>query len=125
MEQPEGPKFKAPPTPREFNPRQSLSTRQLPGGSPVFDKVFPCGVGFAIGCGIGTLIVEGIPDRMKFSTGGFNHPLFVGAILGFCIGILVSPIALWLTRGKTSGKGILPVTAILGLLLGIGLGMVG
>ncbi|MHC4823329.1 MAG: hypothetical protein ACYTEP_04840 [Planctomycetota bacterium] len=125
MVEKERPKFKAPPPPREFNPRQSFSTRQLPGGSPVFDKVFPCAVGFAIGCAVGTLIVQGNPDRVKFSTGGFDHPLFIGAILGFCIGTLLSPIALWLTRGRTTGKGIMPVTIVLGLLLALGLGMVG
>lgn len=108
------------PPPREFNPRNSFSTRQLPGGSPVFDKVFPCAIGFAIGCSISFYLILGSPENLKFTTGGFDHPLFNGAIFGFIFGALVSPIALWLKKGKDS-SGILWVAIVLGLLLGFGL----
>lgn len=108
------------PPPREFNPRNSFSTRQLPGGSPVFDKVFPCAIGFAIGCSISFYLILGSPENLKFTTGGFDHPLFNGAIFGFIFGALVSPIALWFKKGKDS-SGILWVAIVLGLLLGFGL----
>lgn len=120
MAKPERPKFREIPSPRDFNPRNSYSTRQLPGGSPVFDKVFPCAIGFAIGCSISFYLILGSPETLKFSTGGFDHPLFNGAIFGFVFGTLVSPIALWLKKGKDS-SGILWVSAVLGLLLGFGL----
>ncbi|MGB0952934.1 MAG: hypothetical protein ACPG31_06895 [Planctomycetota bacterium] len=112
------------PPPRDFNPRNSFSTRQLPGGSPVFDKVFPCSIGFAIGCSISFYLVLGSPEALKFSTGGFHHPLFNGAIFGFVIGTLLSPIALWLKKGKDN-SGILWVSIVLGLLLGFAFSAIG
>lgn len=122
MAKTERPKHRGAPPPREFNPRNAYSTRQLPGGSPVFDKVFPCAIGFATGCAISFYLIEGSPETLKFSTGGFNHPLFLGAIFGFIFGSLVSPLALWIRKGKDR-SGIFSVTLVLGLLLGFALSM--
>ncbi|MCP4093440.1 MAG: hypothetical protein GY747_08325 [Planctomycetes bacterium] len=53
-----------------------FSTRHLPGGSPTFDKIFPCALGFALGL----FLAEGNPEQLKFRFGGISHPLFTGAI---------------------------------------------
>jgi hypothetical protein len=116
------PKRNKPPLPRELSPRQMFSTRHLPGGSPTFDKIFPCALGFAIGTAIGLFLIQGNPEQLKFSTGGIGHPLFKGAIYGICIGLLVSPVALWITKGRDNNKGILPVTVVLGLVAGLFIG---
>ena len=124
MVEKERPKHQPPPSPRDFNPRQSFSTRQLPGGSPVFDKVFPCALGFGIGCAFGLWLAVGNPERMAFSVGGIGHPLFNGFIFGVVFGTLTSPLALWIRKGKDSG-GILSTTILLGLVLGFVLPMLG
>lgn len=121
----ERPIHKAPPPPRDFNPRQSFSTRQLPGGSPIFDKVFPTAIGFAIGSAISFFLVLGNPEKIGFSTGGIDHPLFNGAIAGFCVGTLLSPIVLYLTRKTKSNRGILPWSFAGGLLAGFVMNMMG
>jgi len=97
----------------------------LPGGSPVFDKVFPTAVGFAIGCAISFFLVLGNPEKLRFSTGGIHHPLFNGAIIGFCIGTLLSPLVLFLTRKTKSSRGILPWSLGGGLLAGFIMNMIG
>ncbi|MDA0667584.1 MAG: hypothetical protein O3A95_06460 [Planctomycetota bacterium] len=125
MKATERPKYKAPPPPRDFNPRQSFSTRQLPGGSPVFDKVFPTAIGFAIGSAISFFLILGNPERMRFSFGGIDHPLFTGAIAGFCVGTLLSPLVLYLTRKTKSNRGILPWSFGGGLLAGCIMNMIG
>jgi len=117
------PKRNKPPLPRELSPRQMFSTRHLPGGSPTFDKIFPCVLGFAIGTSIGFFLLTGNPERLRFTTGGISHPLFDGAIYGICSGLLASPLALWITRGRDNNRGILPATVILGFILGIGYGL--
>ncbi|MFK5955199.1 MAG: hypothetical protein QM477_02005 [Planctomycetota bacterium] len=117
--------MKAPPSPQEFNPRQAFSTRQLPGGSPVFDKVFPTAIGFAIGGAISFFIILGSPEVLRFSTGGIHHPLFTGAIFGFCVGTLLSPITLLITRKTKSNKGILPLSILAGLFAGFIASMIG
>jgi len=111
--------------PHQQSQRRSVTTRNLPGGSPVFDKIFPCAMCGAIGCSIGMFLAMGHPDLVKFSTRGINHPLFNGAILGFCVGMLLSPIGLWIKRNKKSGRVIFPVAIFLGFALGFGLGLRG
>ena len=121
----ERPKHQVPPPPRDFNPRQSFSTRQLPGGSPVFDKVFPTAIGAAIGTAISFFIVQGNPEQLRFSTGGIHHPLFNGAIVGLGVGVLLSPLVLYLTRKTKSNRGILPWSLGAGLLAGFMMNMIG
>lgn len=111
--------------PHQQSHGRHISTRGLPGGSPVFDKIFPCAMGGAIGCSIGLFLILGHPEKVHYGTGGIDHPLFNGAIYGFCVGMLLSPIALWLKRGKKSGRGLFPISIVLGLLQGFGLPFIG
>ncbi|MCP4093439.1 MAG: hypothetical protein GY747_08320 [Planctomycetes bacterium] len=112
-----------PRTPVDNTPRRSMSTRNLPGGSPVFDKIFPCAMGGAIGCSITLFLVLGHPEKVHYGTGGIDHPLFNGAIYGFSVGMLLSPIALWLKRKHKTGRGVFPVAILLGVALGLAIGM--
>ncbi len=124
MRLPQRPKYQNPPPPQELNPRKAFSTRQLPSGSPVFDKVFPCALGFGIGFAIISSLLVSSPEGLEFSTWGVNLPLVNGGMFGFSFGLLVSPICLWLKKGKDS-SGILWVTILLGLLFGYGAALIG
>lgn len=114
-----------PRSPADNTPRRSVSTRNLPSGSPAFDKIFPCAMGGAIGCSITLFWVLGHPDEVHYGTGGIDHPLFNGAIYGFCVGMLLSPLALLIKRKQKTGRGVFPVAILLGAILGFGLGFYG
>lgn len=111
--------------PRELNPRQMFSTRQMRGGSRYFDGAFPFAAGLSIGLAFGLWLALGNPERLRFSTGGIGHPLFTGAMIGFGGGFVLSPIPYLLTRHRASNSGILPAGVGLGLLVGVFLWMVG
>ncbi|PCJ55832.1 MAG: hypothetical protein COA70_01785 [Planctomycetota bacterium] len=91
----------------------------------MFDKVFPTAIGFAIGSAIIFFLIQGNPETLKFSTRGIHHPLFNGAIAGFCVGTLLSPLVLYVTRKTKSNRGILPWSLAGGLLAGFIMNMIG
>lgn len=71
------------------------------GGSAVADKVLRTAFGLSAGLGIGAQVFLGMPETLVFTRQNIvNLPLLNFGMLGFVGGLLLSPVALLLTRRR-------------------------
>lgn len=89
-------------------------------GNPTSDKVLKVVVATLIGLPLGAQLVAGMPDELHASRAiTFNVPLIQGLVLGAPIGLVLSPIALVLTRGNETPRGVFRVALLATFLCGM------
>lgn len=99
-----------------------LSSRgaRVGGGSPVADKVMRMAFGFAAGLGLAVQLLVGMEDELKFSNGGIvNVPLIQFGFIGFALGVVLSPIGLWIVRRQSAPKYLLRGGFVVGAALAL------
>jgi hypothetical protein len=88
--------------------RLSARGGRAAGGSATADKIMRMAFGFAAGVGVTAQLVLGMEDELKFSKNGIvNVPLIQFGFIGFALGVVLSPIGLWIVRGRPAPKYLL------------------
>lgn len=88
--------------------RLSARGGRAAGGSPTADKIMRMAFGFAAGVGVTAQLVLGMEDGLKFSRSGIvNVPLIQFGFIGFALGVVLSPIGLWIVRRQSTPKYLL------------------
>ena len=104
-----------------------LSSRggRAASGSPVADKVMRMAFGFAAGLALSAQLLVGMEDELKFSRGGIvNVPLIQFGFIGFALGVVLSPIGLWIARLQSVPKYLLRGGFVVGAAVGLVLDLV-
>lgn len=105
--------------------RLSSRAGRRAGGSPMADKVMRMAFGFAAGLAVSAQLVLGWPDALEFSKERIvNVPFVIFGFIGFPLGVVLSPIGLWITRKQPNPKYLLRGGFAFGFVVGLLLSLI-
>lgn len=114
-----------PDAPRPFYSSLSSRGARMAGGGRTADKVMRFAFGFSGGMALCGQAIASLSGREVDGSGGLmSVPLVVYAVLGFPLGLLASPLGLWMTQGVGSSKYLLRTGTALGAVAAAGLAMI-
>ncbi len=113
-----------PDAPRPFYSQLGSRGARMAGGGRTADKVMRFAFGFSGGMAICGQVIVSLSGREVDGSGGLmSVPLVVYAVLGFPLGLLASPLGLWMTQGVQSSRYLLRSGLAIGAVVAAGLSM--